>query len=83
MKIKKVIFEDKSKKVMSRELENEKKIKDTNVPDDTDKMVSVVKTIAEAQDENIEVPTEISSDAEEVEVEGEDCIQVVLLHLTL
>ena len=68
---------------MSRELENEKKIKDTNVPDDTDKMVSVVKTIAEAQDENIEVPTEISSDAEEVEVEGEDCIQVVLLHLTL
>ena len=68
---------------MSRELENEKKIKDTNVPDDTDTMVSVVKTIAEAQDENIEVPTEISSDAEEVEVEGEDCIQVVLLHLTL
>ena len=68
---------------MSRELENVKKIKDTNVPDDTDKMVSVVKTIAEAQDENIEVPTEISSDAEEVEVEGEDCIQVVLLHLTL
>ena len=37
------------------------KRKDTNVPDATERIVSVVKDIAEAQDENSEAPIEISS----------------------
>ena len=63
VKINKVIFEEKSKKVILKELKNENDIKDTNVPDATERIVSVVKDIAEAQDENSEIPIEISSEA--------------------
>ena len=70
--INKVIFEDKSRKVISKELKNEKEKKDTNVPDATERIVSVVKDIPEAQDENSEVPIEISSEAEEVQEVGEE-----------
>ena len=66
-KIKEVIFEDKSKKIISKELKNEKEINDTNVPDAIERLVSVVEDIGEAQDENSEVPIEISSEAEKVQ----------------
>ena len=72
VKISKVIFEDKSKKVISKELKNENEIEDNNVTNGTEKTVSVVKDIAEAQDENTEVTTEISSEAEEVQEVGEE-----------
>ena len=65
-------YEDKSKKVISKELKNEKEIEDTNVPDATERIVSVVKDIPEAQDENSEVPIEISSEAEKVQEVGEE-----------
>ena len=48
VKINKVISEDKSKKVISKELKNEKDTKYTNVPDATERIVSAAKDIAEA-----------------------------------
>ena len=60
------MFDGKSEKVISKELQNEKEINDSNVPNATERIVSIVKFIAEAQDENCEVATETSSEAEEV-----------------
>ena len=58
------------------ELNNEKDIKDTHVPDATERIVSVVEVIAEKQDKNSEVPIEINSEAEEEEGEkGEESNQ--------
>ena len=74
VKVNEVISEDKSKKVTSNKLKNEKEIKDTNASDATERTVSVVKDVvkAEAQDENSELPIEISSEAKEEEGEKEE-----------
>lgn len=60
------MFDRKSEKVILKELQNEKEINDSNVPNATERIVSIVKFIAEAQDENSEVATETSSKTEEV-----------------
>lgn len=60
------MFDRKSEKVILKELQNEKEINDSNVPNATERIVSIVKCIAEARDENSEVATETSSKTEEV-----------------
>lgn len=71
-KINKLVFEEKCKNVMSKELKNKKEIKDTNKPDTRERIVSVVEDIAEAQDENNEITIEISFEVEEVDEDGEE-----------
>ena len=71
-KINKLVFEEKSKNVMSKELKNKKEIKDTNKPDTRERIVSVVEDTAEAQDENNEITMEISFEVEEVDEDGEE-----------